>query len=569
MDHDILTEDINNTINNYKLPLSQINFTKSFLSKKGLNDLNKEIFNREKIVTGIKKIIESQYMFNNENQNQDMQMKFHKKMNRLYKSKLIFKKIIRDSVLKSKINLGSMALFAIGKRRNSVLSEKFLSTSKNFVLSPFKDNNILKKEKLLNNNKRGEKKFFTQKINDSYSSINKSNLINNNDKNKNYLKYIDKGKNNNENMENSNLSKNIIFNNTFYNNKKNNGFRTKSKIKLKKEKSRNYSAKNNNIFLYSNLTTGGKISLNKKYNKIINDSDISQKNNNYYLNDYLEKKRKQNFFNSPFILRNNSLYSNSSNTNSNLNYENNTFTLSKLKNDSSQNNKNYDYIFSYENNKLSKNYSSKHFEKNKSSANFKKIKNNALNNYKSKSHRNIKKLSSKYNSFLNDKVNSLDECTRACNTELIKLIDTNQKNNNKNKNKDGIDDVKIVLDVRNDVIDNESIEKSNKRKIKKYKILMNDLKLDLNLADANTKKTMNMLAKKINIISDSIALNMVEKCLGIKKDEGFDIDELFYEHIKRKNYQKKRTQNFRKKAEDNYKKMVKLRYTLSKDQIKS
>lgn len=568
MDHDILTEDINNTINNYKLPLSQINFTKSFLSKKGLNDLNKEIFNREKIVTGIKKIIESQYMFNNENQNQDMQMKFHKKMNRLYKSKLIFKKIIRDSVLKSKINLGSMALFAIGKRRNSVLSEKFLSTSKNFVLSPFKDNNILKKEKLLNNNKRGEKKFFTQKINDSYSSINKSNLINNNDKNKNYLKYIDKGKNNNENMENSNLSKNIIFNNTFYNNKKNNGFRTKSKIKLKKEKSRNYSAKNNNIFL-SNLTTGGKISLNKKINKIINDSHISQKNNNYYLNDYLEKKRKQNFYNSPFILRNNSLYSNSSNTNSNLNYENNTFTLSKLKNDSSQNNKNYDYIFSYENNKLSKNYSSKYLEKNKSSAIFKKIKNNALNNYKSKSHRNIKKLSSKYNSFLNDKVNSLDECTRACNTELIKLIDTNQKNNNKNKNKDGIDDVKIVLDVRNDVIDNESIEKSNKRKIKKYKILMNDLKLDLNLADANTKKTMNMLAKKINIISDSIALNMVEKCLGIKKDEGFDIDELFYEHIKRKNYQKKRTQNFRKKAEDNYKKMVKLRYTLSTDQIKS
>ena len=568
MDHDILTEDINNTINNYKLPLSQINFTKSFLSKKGLNDLNKEIFNREKIVTGIKKIIESQYMFNNENQNQDMQMKFHKKMNRLYKSKLIFKKIIRDSVLKSKINLGSMALFAIGKRRNSVLSEKFLSTSKNFVLSPFKDNNILKKEKLLNNNKRGEKKFFTQKINDSYSSINKSNLINNNDKNKNYLKYIEKGKNNNENMENSNLSKNIIFNNTFYNNKKNNGFRTKSKIKLKKEKSRNYSAKNNNIFL-SNLTTGGKISLNKKINKIINDSHISQKNNNYYLNDYLEKKRKQNFYNSPFILRNNSLYSNSSNTNSNLNYENNTFTLSKLKNDSSQNNKNYDYIFSYENNKLSKNYSPKYLEKNKSSAIFKKIKNNALNNYKSKSHRNIKKLSSKYNSFLNDKVNSLDECTRACNTELIKLIDTNQKNNNKNKNKDGIDDVKIVLDVRNDVIDNESIEKSNKRKIKKYKILMNDLKLDLNLADANTKKTMNMLAKKINIISDSIALNMVEKCLGIKKDEGFDIDELFYEHIKRKNYQKKRTQNFRKKAEDNYKKMVKLRYTLSTDQIKS
>ena len=136
----------------------------------------------------------------------------------------------------------------------------------------------------------------------------------------------------------------------------------------------------------------------------------------------------------------------------------------------------------------------------------------------------------------------------------------NIKDNNKNNN----EKIKNELDIRKDIFDKNTNEKSNKRKIKKFKILMNNAKVELNLSDADEKKTMNILKKKINIISDSIALNMIEKCLGIKKNVGFDVDELFNENIKKKkDIQKSKIEQIRKKAENNYKKMIKLRYIIS------
>ena len=97
---------------------------------------------------------------------------------------------------------------------------------------------------------------------------------------------------------------------------------------------------------------------------------------------------------------------------------------------------------------------------------------------------------------------------------------------------------------------------------------MNDVKVEMNLSDIEDKNIMNLIKKKINIISDSIALNMIEKCLGIKENIGFDIDELFNEHINRKkDIQKHKIQEIRKRAENNYQKMVKLRRNLSESKI--
>lgn len=97
---------------------------------------------------------------------------------------------------------------------------------------------------------------------------------------------------------------------------------------------------------------------------------------------------------------------------------------------------------------------------------------------------------------------------------------------------------------------------------------MNDIKVDINLQDADTNKAMNILRKKINIISDTIALNIVEHNLGIKKNEGFDIDELLNEYYhKKEEIEKMKISQIRKKAENNYNKMIKLSYTLSNEQF--
>jgi len=93
------------------------------------------------------------------------------KIKMLPKKKLILRKTVRDSVLNCKIDFGNMALFSFGKRRNSVVNdmrqEKLLSNSKNFVFVQAKDisNNEYNRIKLLNYNKRRDRKIFTARIN--------------------------------------------------------------------------------------------------------------------------------------------------------------------------------------------------------------------------------------------------------------------------------------------------------------------------------------------------------------------------------------------------------------------
>ena len=173
-------------------------------------------------------------------------------------------------------------------------------------------------------------------------------------------------------------------------------------------------------------------------------------------------------------------------------------------------------------------------------------------------------MTSKFNAYFNKKVKSLNNINKICNNELIKIIDINQSKNSNIIEKKNIDEVKNELDVRKDIYDEDSNIKLNSEKKEKHKILMNDVKIDVNLQDADTNKAMNILRKKINIISDTIALNLVEHNLGIKKNEGFDIDELLNEHYhKKEKIEKMKIGQIRQKAENNYNKIIKLSYTLS------
>jgi hypothetical protein len=225
------------------------------------------------------------------------------------------------------------------------------------------------------------------------------------------------------------------------------------------------------------------------------------------------------------------------------------------------------YKFNSEGNNFTKKYILKNIRKHSNSPIFNKIKSNIIN----KKEIDVNNLSKNFKLNFNRKVKSLKNITKACNTELIRIIDLNNKedaNNIRIKKKNNIDKVKKELDIRKDILDKNSNDKTNKGKIQKYKVLMNDVKVEMNLSNIEDKNIMNLIKKKINIISDSIALNMIEKCLGIKENVGFDIDELFNEHInKKKDIQKYKMQEIRKRAENNYQKMIKLRHNLSESKI--
>ena len=128
--------------------------------KKASTDLNQEINLRQKIISNIKKKIESQILIKNEFQYIPMPSSPQKKNN--------------IPTLKNKI------LFDLNKKINSIHfnngKEKFLTSSKNFTLSPYKDmiNYEYKKIKLNNISKRRDKKYLTH---NSFSPVFNSNLF--------------------------------------------------------------------------------------------------------------------------------------------------------------------------------------------------------------------------------------------------------------------------------------------------------------------------------------------------------------------------------------------------------
>lgn len=520
---------------NQNISLAKSPFDKKFFSRIRQTNLDREISKRNNIISSIKKNIEAQYFFRNETEINDLPISPpQQKVKMPPKKKLILRKQFRNSELNYKIDLGNMALFSFGKRRNSVVSdmkkEKLFSNSKNFIFVQAKDisNNEYNRIKLLNYNKRRDRKILTARIN------------------RKGLPLTNSGR--------KRIS--LYFNSTFYNSKRKNMLSAQNNIKQKKWISRNntFYTKDNNDLQMLNLTSRSR---NDSSNKNINicDTDLNNnKNKMYCIYNYSENKTKFNNYNYPLSSRDNSTHINNSNGNSNFDFIN--FTPKKI---------NYDNIFNSENSEPKRNFSLNNLVKKLSlcSSFYKKIKPDNIDSQK-----NIKELTSEFNSNFERKVKSLNDINRICNTELIKIIDKNQSVNSAKKKMNNIDQVKNELDVRKDIYDEGLHIKLNKAKKEKHKILMNDIKIDVNLQDADTNKAMNILRKKINIISDTIALNIVEHNLGIKKNEGFDIDELLNEHYhKKEKIEKMKISQIRQKAEKNYNKMIKLSYTLSNEQL--
>ena len=521
------------------------------------------------------------------------------------KIKIKLKKDKKNIFLNNKINMGSMELFVLGKRKNSVYlgKEKSLISSNNFILSPFRDiiNDEYKKLKLqnnssdnTNNNKRRDKKYLTQLIGKTtFTPVFNSNITKNNNNNTCY---------NNRNIDNIETNKNNIFTKTYFNNNYRNKKIIKRNISWTKPLSSrnenksifyknsdnknnnsnqnenniyyNYLDKYNNNLQFANWTTRNKKNINyKNDNNNIYNSDSKNNTKNYFINSYNDSKNITNYFNQNSFNKTKDFFSrNITNSNKDIFYFNST--KSKFTNNSSASNinqktNNKNYIFNSEENKSSKIYILKKLKKNSNlnSSIFKKINPKLLNITREKSNNNIKKFSNKFKNFFYRKVKNLKNITKACNTELIRLIEINNKKTEesiKYRKKSKIDKVKKELDIRKDILDKNSNDEANKLKLTKYKALMNDVKLEMNLSTPEEKKSINLLRKKINIISDSIALNMIEQSLGIKKNVGFDIDELFNEHInKKKDIKKYKMQLIRKKAENNYQKMVRLRHNLT------
>ena len=535
-------------------------FFKKIYPKKESTDLHQEISFRQKVISNIKKKLESHLLIINDNQDISISSEQQKSNdNTSLKNKLKNNKRGGDSILDKKIKIGPMMLYALRKRGNSrdIAKEKKLSISKNFVYSPFKDvimNNEYKKIKLNATKKRENKNNIAQKnINSTTLNLNKINIEPDNNHinkqnllNKTYFNY--KGRN--DNLLKGFFKKKISWNSYSPKN---------DKINYNKYNQQEYNSfvNENNDLRFSNWTTRNqKIIYPDKMNNQYN-SDSNDISSNFYINNYSEKTNNINFNKENSTSNKNTILTNNFFTNSNNDIININSAKRVLINKK----------FNLKNNKFNTKYILKDIKKHSNSPIYHKIK----NNIDEKTKINDKKISKKFKLFLNRKVNSLNNIAKACNTELIRIIDMNSKediNNIKIKNNKIIDEIKNELDIRKDILDKHTNDKNNKGKLKKYKVLMNDVKVEMNLSDIEDKNIMNLIKKKINIISDSIALNMIEKCLGIKENIGFDIDELFNEHINRKkDIQKHKIQEIRKRAENNYQKMVKLRRNLSESKI--
>ena len=108
------------------------------------------------------------------------------------------------------------------------------------------------------------------------------------------------------------------------------------------------------------------------------------------------------------------------------------------------------------------------------------------------------------------------------------------------------------LDIRKDILSDKT--KKQLKESKTYKIIQEK---DYQV------KSYNLLKKNLNIISDSDAMKMLEKCLDKSQKEKLDINKLLKERINKK--LEKDCMNIgeiRKKTEKNYKKIIKMRYNL-------
>ena len=567
-----------------KKSLDKNSFFQKIYPKKELTNLNQEIFSRQKIILKMKKKLDSQIIIKKESE-KNLSIPFESQMESNYspssKNKAYLRKRKIEKFINTKIKLGAMFLYALRKQRKSVEfknRKESISSSKNYILSPSKDiiNNEYEKSKNNISQKRNFENHLTKNISfNSFCPILNSNIIDNNN-NKNY------------NFKNSvfDISKNNLFNKTYFNNSKGNEISFKNQKKITRNissfnqtNSSNEESKNNSIYgnnfiekynsspfinkCQNNLMFPDWTARNKKSNYYKNNDRIynSDSKNNNYISNYTERKNQINYFNHQSSINSNLYHGIITSTNNDIIHyisKNN-----KNNNNLSDSNKKENNLFFYSvKNKSSNEFLLKNSNKNSISNLFllKNIKPNKSIFVRAKSQSNYKKYSKQFAKKLNRKVKSLNNITKTCNSELIRLIDVNNKIGEKSvryKLKEKKEEIKKELDIRKALLDKHSKEG-------KYKALLDDLRIEITLSNKDNKHIINLLKKKINKISDSIALNMLEKCFRNKKKAIFDINELFKEHINKKiDKQNSKIKEIKKKAENNYQKMVKLRHNLS------
>ena len=144
--------------------------------------------------------------------------------------------------------------------------------------------------------------------------------------------------------------------------------------------------------------------------------------------------------------------------------------------------------------------------------------------------------------------------TQRSNKALKDLIDVNNQEINATKvvkmKKNEL--LKDELDIRKDILNEEEEKKLKENKT--YKI---------NQDKDEQIKSFNTLKKKINVISESDALDLIEKCIDKKQKEKLDINKLLEEYNNKKHEKELlKIVEFRKKAEKNHKRIIKMKFNL-------
>jgi hypothetical protein len=220
------------------------------------------------------------------------------------------------------------------------------------------------------------------------------------------------------------------------------------------------------------------------------------------IRDYTDKKHENNNFSTP---------NNSNDLFLNLNQDTNNLSSSKINTYN-----NYNYIFSEEAKSPNQNFSTSIIRINKL---------NLLNKDNAKNPDGLKKVANNFKNFFNNKIKILKSMTHNSNKVLIELIDKNNQEINISKGKElkMSETLEEELDIRKDILSDKT--KKQLKESKTYKIIQEK---DYQV------KSYNLLKKNLNIISDSDAMKMLEKCLDKSQKEKLDINKLLKERINRK-----------------------------------
>ena len=329
---------------------------------------------------------------------------------------------------------------------------------------------------------------------------------------------------------------------------------------MKKAVSSNSFYKNNNSYnknstqIKSNYTNSNLS--NQKEVKRLNLFSLKPSKSNItfsnYMSSYIDKKNYKNNF--KISDKKSNLFL------SNLFPYNSIKHIKNLNQSENKNDSNYEYLFS-ERNEEQKDDMTKNKILNFSPViklnKFKKINKIKIGNL-----RNLMEELNNFKNFFNKKIDFLKYQTHGCKRELIELIDTNNEKINDTKEKQFGKDkqLKEELDIRNDILDQSksNTKKKNEKVLKNYK----NYKL-FSIREEKKINLMNQLKKKINQLSDTRALYIVEQCMNKSEREKIDIKKLMKESNDRKNEKLFfKIDDIRKRAKNNYEKILKLKYNL-------